>query len=327
MSDLKCCLMFLLIVFTAFTIQAQDRVVSTDDDLRDDFESFRTLEQKAKTLSRYGDAEKLLDTVKARPDSAEAYNRLALVYVQSGKSSEAIQALRRALEIKPDFVVAQLNLARLQQQLGDNLAARESFQRVIKLDPTMAEPHFELASCYAESERYDLATEQLLQAIRIKPDYFAAQNDLGVAYYRQGNFARAVDAFRKAASLRPDSAVVYGNLAMSNLKSDQNAAAIEALDRALELGAPDEPLLLYYKAYAYSKSGDDQMAMVNLEQALQIDPQFARARFNLGVLYYKHHQTNRSWETFLQLKKQDPELAQRLQNIFSRDRLLVVDQH
>jgi len=327
MENLKTQMIVTIILFASSTLQGQESAINRNQSSGDDAQTYYSQAQELESLSRYEDAEKLmLESLRVRPDWAEAYSALAHIYVQAGKCGEAVQALKRALEINPGSWVAQLNLAKLQSRLGNRLEAQQNFLRAIKLNPANSEAHYELAGCYSEEGKYDLAVEELRQAIELKPDYFAAYNDLGVAYYRQQKFAAALEPLSKAVSIRPDSAIAYGNLGMTHLKLDETPAALKAFNRSLELGAADEPLLLYYKAYAYAKSGDVRAAIACLEQALERDPQFTQARFNLGMLYHRSHQKNRSWQTFLQLKKQDPALAQKLNALINRDRVLVANQ-
>ncbi|KAL1977005.1 hypothetical protein VTN31DRAFT_3287 [Thermomyces dupontii] len=78
------------------------------------------------------------------------------------------------------------------------------------------------------------------------------------------------------------------------LKSEGNAAmgrkeyakAIELYTKALEI-APSNPIYLSNRAAAYSASGQHQKAIADAEQAVAIDPKYARAWSRLGLARYE----------------------------------------
>ncbi|MFL6230798.1 MAG: tetratricopeptide repeat protein [Pyrinomonadaceae bacterium] len=77
------------------------------------------------------------------------YYNLGLSYAALGKSQEATDALKKAIEIKPDY----------------------------------AEAHYNLGLIYAHDEQYPQAIDEFRQAIKTKPGYAEARYNLALAYY------------------------------------------------------------------------------------------------------------------------------------------------
>jgi Tfp pilus assembly protein PilF len=85
------------------------------------------------------------ETLKDNPDYAEAYNNLGVIFAGQGKSREAEAGFRRALELKPDYPGAQSNLAKLILSQGRFEEAVEHFRAILAIDPDNAQNKKDLA--------------------------------------------------------------------------------------------------------------------------------------------------------------------------------------
>ena len=73
--------------------------------------------------------------LRLRPTSF-GYMILGEVYANSGKPSECIKALRKALELNPTDMRAMINLAGIHMQLGERLQAKELYDHARSLNPS-----------------------------------------------------------------------------------------------------------------------------------------------------------------------------------------------
>ena len=85
------------------------------------------------------------EVLKDNPDYAEAYNNLGVIFAGQGKSREAEAGFRRALELKPDYAGAQGNLAKLLLSQGKFEEAVEHFRAILEIDPDNAQNKKDLA--------------------------------------------------------------------------------------------------------------------------------------------------------------------------------------
>ena len=182
-----------------------------------------------------------------RPDEPRDHYALALVRQDQGRPGEAINHLRRAVALAPGFVQAYNNLGLLLLDLGDPAEAAEAFRR----------------------------------AIALRPDYAAAWNHLGIALRAQGDRGGALACFRRAAELVPDLADAHVNLGVMLLALGQPRPAADALETAVRL-RPARAGAHYQLALCHRALGALDAALSELRETLRIDPEHGEARCALA---------------------------------------------
>jgi Tfp pilus assembly protein PilF len=87
------------------------------------------------------------EAIKAKPDSAKAWNNKAVVLAKLGESENAIKSFDRALEISPTVVnlwVGKGTMLLKNQRPGE---AKECFEKALELDPNNKVAQEKLAKC------------------------------------------------------------------------------------------------------------------------------------------------------------------------------------
>jgi Flp pilus assembly protein TadD len=84
---------------------------------------------------RYDEALELLSTL---APTAEVLDRKAMCLFRLGRSDEALEAERRALEERPGWPVAMINLAVILAERGEFEEARALLERALEIDPENA---------------------------------------------------------------------------------------------------------------------------------------------------------------------------------------------
>ena len=127
------------------------------------------------------------------PDTAAVHNALGAMYLreaaplsESGRTSEAIEYLRRA----------------------------------VALDPHNGPVQYELGRLLLERRQFKDAAECFRSAVESMPTSSSLHNDLGVALASDGNLEEAVEHFRRAVSLDPSFAEARHNLASAEHATD-----------------------------------------------------------------------------------------------------------
>jgi tetratricopeptide (TPR) repeat protein len=83
-------------------------------------------------------------TIKIKPDYADAYINLGVTYYKLGRHQDAIEAYKQAIRIKPDFVLAHYNLGVAYLVTGDKESALEEYKILKTLDTEQANKLFNL---------------------------------------------------------------------------------------------------------------------------------------------------------------------------------------
>ncbi len=182
---------------------------------------------------------------------AEAWYQAGFCYGVLGRHAEALKASKQAAKLRPEWSETYINIGASNFALGQHKEAADAYRQAIKLDDRNPETYYALGLSLGKINR---TAEEILayrRAIALKPDHANALEKLGQAFVIQKRWADAVQAFEQLKTYKPD-AKTYNSLGESYL----------------ELAKPDDSLTAFNTALGY-------------------DPDFDKARYNLGRAYIK----------------------------------------
>jgi tetratricopeptide (TPR) repeat protein len=187
------------------------------------------------------------------PPKARKHFDRASALSKEGKVAEAIDKLRKAIEIYPNFMMA----------------------------------HNDLGALLMEQGQLDQAILEFLRAIQIDPKAFNPNLNLGIAYVQQRQFNDAADVLRKATSLDSSSAAarLYWGIALKAL-NDFSAAERE-LRAAYNLGGATYAEALFHLGEIYMNRAERTLALQAFELYLRYlpgGPNAGRARQMVNIL-------------------------------------------
>jgi tetratricopeptide (TPR) repeat protein len=202
---------------------------------------------QANDALRAGHADQAAETYRAviqtRPDTEDAYRKLALVYWRAGRAADAIATLELAL----------------------------------KNGVTQSEVRIRLGQYLAEAGQPAKAIALLKETAGSDPD---ALNALGNAYTMAGRLNDAAAIFRQLIAANPGDALAYENLGMTQLQANDARGAEASLRRAIQL---DPSLGGAYTALGVllANTGRVPEAVDAWKKALALDPADQNAADNL----------------------------------------------
>ena len=156
-----------------------------------------------------------LESVRAKPDCAKAYNELGWVYGRLGQWKEAEEAYRRSIRLKADYAEPHHNLGAAHAAQGQWEDAARAFKAAIRFKPDFATAHLSLALAEGNLGHYARAIKACRQAIRIQPSIAEAHYHLGVFYLAVGDRRSALDQRRSIENLDQNLARQFGRLVAS----------------------------------------------------------------------------------------------------------------
>jgi tetratricopeptide (TPR) repeat protein len=118
-------------------------------------------------------------------------------------------------------------------------------------------------------------------ALVLLPDHVEIANDLGRLAFRMGEKTLAAQLFIRYRETRPDCPNGANNLACVLRDLHSYPAAIELLQQAIAK-SPDVALLWNTLGTVVGAQGDADNALIFFDEALRLDPAFAKARYNRG---------------------------------------------
>ncbi len=189
------------------------------------------------------------------PESADAWDLLALAMHHREDTDTAITALGRACALAPEREDSVGRLVLLLQQRAEGALARnrhaaalDDARRAIALRPDSAELRFLLATAQLDSGRFGTAVEGYGRAAALDPGDAFILHNLGIALTKAGRTEGALGMLRRAARLDPDHAGVRDALVLALEIRDPAEAALWSADalavkqrRAASPAAPPLP--------------------------------------------------------------------------------------
>lgn len=209
-------------------------------------------------------------------DYAEAWYQAGFAYGMLGKHSDALKATRQAVRVRPDWAEANINIGASSYALGQYKDAESAYRQAAKLDSTNSETQYALGLTLNKLNKTEEEILAYKRTVALKPDHAGALERLGLGYFKLKRFSEALTAFEQYKILKGD-AKSYGYTG-------------EVL---FELGKFDE-------------------SIEALNTALGINPDLAKARYNLGRAYLKLDNQTAAIAQYEYLKNSNPEWADKL---------------
>lgn len=212
-------------------------------------------------LGNFAQARSSFETaIKLKKDFDSAHFNLGMTYQRLKLSKDALAAFRSAHQVNPSYSRAYLEEARiLNGAFNDSKGALDAYKKVIELDPVNTQ----------------------------------ALNECGSVYAGMGNYSEAENCYRRAiALLKPGDKdpITYYNLATALFNQDKvseargNAkTAYEQMD-ALRRNS-DKAMVVYNYALIEDTLGNADKAITLYKEVLILDPNNAKTKTNLGVMF------------------------------------------
>jgi Flp pilus assembly protein TadD len=143
--------------------------------------------------------------------------------------------------------------------------------------------HYHLGFAYSMIGDSAKEVSEYTEAVRLGLDQWDLFMNLGLAYLDQGELGKAVSALEIAVLLGPDHPETHFNLALAYERNHRLPAALWEISTSLRL-APNDPDERNTRAIIYAELGDQGCAHDEWVRLLQVAPDYAPARVNLGIL-------------------------------------------
>jgi tetratricopeptide (TPR) repeat protein len=224
----------------------------------------------------------LRKTVELMPLDGEAHCNLGAALHDRGEWAAALMSLQRALALQPHNVEALVDAANALRALGRALEAVPLFQRALELKPGLVEAHNNLGNAFLDLGRFDDAASCYRSALQFKPDDAQILCNMGTALRQAGLLAEAAQSYGRALLLKPSDVNALNNLGnvLRDLGSRREAVAL--FRRAIELDAGRAESHCNLGTVLFELRRVDQ-ATASYRQALVLQPGYAPAHLSLGL--------------------------------------------
>ncbi|OQY20750.1 MAG: hypothetical protein B6I34_08465 [Anaerolineaceae bacterium 4572_32.1] len=236
------------------------------------------------------------EATRLRPGDPAPYLRLARLYLDWGRSDDALTAIAEAERLGAEETekIERLQVA-IYVDRADWPAVAEHAQRLLTLAPADSDARHTLARAYAEQQEWNAAQVEYARLLDLDPTDQVAHERLGALmldndpaaiqhlYAAQTDLAeRLLAALMASATAEP----AYANAMEGRIlfQAQEWALAARQFERAL-FHNPDYPDAHAYLGYALNQMGRPVQARPHLQQAVTLAPDSAVAHIFLGLHY------------------------------------------
>lgn len=193
---------------------------------------------------------------------------LSDIYLEAQQSRLAVVTMERAAALAPDSISTLLKLSEIYFITKQYAYAGNTVEKVMKRDPQNAEGYFML----------------------------------GMIFKEMGDDVKAINGFQKAADLNADNKDAFIELGQLFTKR-KSPLAIRYFDNALLIDSLDLNAMMG-KAYYFQMQNQLPEAIALYRKAVEIDPHYATALFNLGLIYLDQKDLDKAYQHFDLITKQ-----------------------
>jgi tetratricopeptide (TPR) repeat protein len=221
--------------------------------------------------------EEMKRAVELAPNSDEVYRLLAAACLRSGQKNESIEAYQKAIQIAPYYWRNYNALGNAYYEFGDYDKALTAYKRVIELAPEISFGYENVGSVYFSQGKFKEAITNAEKALTITPNPDLYDN-IGEAYFYMNRYAESVPMFEKAVAMNPNSEENTGNLANAYRWNGQKEKSLATYDKAIALAFkelqvnPRNASVMGHLAGYYAEKGDRAQSIEWISRARSIDP-------------------------------------------------------
>ncbi|RZJ42438.1 MAG: tetratricopeptide repeat protein, partial [Brevundimonas sp.] len=201
--------------------------------------------------------------------SPEAISRLSKSLARG--TAKAVKTERKTLELLKSSLMA--------IRVDDFERATKKVLEALKVDETSGMAWHVLAICQEKQNRFGPAIVAYEAALKLLPDHTDIAHDLGRLAQRLGYLDIAEKLLLKFLAANPGHIEATNNLACVMRDQNRYGDAIETLRPLLQIEA-DSPVLWNTLGTVLNDQGRLDEALTFFEEALRLDPAFAKARYN-----------------------------------------------
>jgi tetratricopeptide (TPR) repeat protein len=227
----------------------------------------------------------------ADPKSVDANNALAGYWLQKKDGAKAEEYFKAAIAQNPGSSAARNAYAQFLLRSGRGAEAEPVIKESVNLQKNSPAARMTLAGYYMNQGRTSEAKQVWEGIAKDHQQFLAARFELAEAALRDRNLdeaARIVDAIRKDKPKDSGALALHARILLGRGQANQ---AIEALEAA-QKSDNRVPMIHFLLGGAYQQVGNLDRAQSSFEEALNLDPEFARARIALAQLLLSRGQAD-----------------------------------
>ena len=264
------------IVGTAYMKQKrfEDAIIPLESSLSKDSENLGTMNSLGTCYMAMGFGDKAIDiytkALDINPKNPMAYFNIGSAYQIKQNHQKACEYLRKAVELDEDEIFLSA-LAMSEVKLGDYSSALEHYKHLAILCPSKENYKYNIVTCYEALGEYKTAISMLEEIVYVNPKFILPAQKLASLYIKTQQLNKAKD--------------IYDKILLKNKVTAET-----------------------FHQYAVLSSSlcDTATAEKMLKKVIKMNPEFAKAHKDLGIIYLNKRLFDYAEEEFKMAMELDP---------------------
>lgn len=247
---------------------------------------------KEKILGNRNAALDLLDkSIAIDPSQAAPYYEKAQLLIESGQTTKAYEAIKKAVEIDDENFWYSFLKAKIAIELQEIETAQKIYQKLSKMKPNDLELRYELAGMYLYNGKYKEGIAELN----------SIEEEMGVTeeislqkqkiYLKMGDVSKAAAEVRKLILENPGNMTYYNILADTYMVNGMEKEALEVY-KEMESINPEDPKLSFALANFYRQKGEDEKAKAYVIKAFESEKMDIDSKIKVLLDYFVAAESN-----------------------------------
>jgi len=240
----------------------------------------------------------------------DQFEDLTDYYFVQGKGKEALEVLKRGLNMFPNSPILSLREAQIMASVGKLSIAIPKLKMMLELEPSNNEIHLTLASIYNQTREFKKSIFHYQEALNhsdtnLKDEIYL---DLAMVFENSGNFKKALAILKLALKKNPENETALHEMAFCFDESDDNVEGTEFF-KAFTDNHPYSFSAWYCLGNCLLKQDRNREAAIAFEFCLAIQDDFTPAYINLANAYIEMELYIKAIESLIEVLSIDGEQA------------------
>jgi tetratricopeptide (TPR) repeat protein len=218
-----------------------------------------------------------------------ALRNMGDAYLRLRKYKESIEVLEKVLELaRPEDVIYEA-IGHCNDKMGNYAQARFNYKKASHLNQSDSQLHFKIACTYMNEANWSSAIKTLEVALKMHSLQTEYNLAMGQCYMQLGKLEDAISYFGNVVRIRPKNSNGWIELLKCLYKAELWDEAMEYVVFAYEQ-TDGKPVFLFYKSAILLASGKSKEAVVQLENAMQLNPKLIKKFIELNPAVLQNQQ-------------------------------------
>jgi FkbM family methyltransferase len=197
--------------------------------------------------------------------------QIAFGYAQAGQVEQAINLLKKILELQPKDINAINILGTIHYHLKNYDSAIKYMQTLINLNPSNAQAYYIVGHSMQQKNQLEQAITYYQRSVQIDPNFADAYYNLGTIFQDKGRHDEAIASYKCVLKINPKDSDAYYNLGAIYQGKGLLDKAITYYQKALQINPTLDDACQIIGAI-YQGKGLLDKAITYYQKALQINP-------------------------------------------------------